>query len=192
MKRRDMVALALALLAVLFGLRTEGEAERLSAKLIRLHVVAHSDTEADQQTKLAVRDALLAVLNPLLAESAGREEAAETLRAALPTLGALAEQVSGQPAQVSLEQERFPTTHYPTFSLPAGEYLSLRVRLGAGEGHNWWCVVFPRLCGEETLTDLQGLSEEDLRLITGETVVRFKSLELLAWLKSLLLRGDSC
>ena len=119
----------------------DGQAE-LAGGLVRLHVVANSDSQADQAEKLALRDRVLDLLSPLLADCRSREEAVDiilTHQRELEALGA---------ASVTLGREYYPTRDYGTFSLPAGEYLSLRVTLGAGAGHNWWCVIFPPLCTE--------------------------------------------
>ena len=89
-----------------------------------------------------------------------------------------------RPVRVSLGAEHYPTRDYGTFALPAGVYTSLRVTLGAGEGHNWWCVIFPPLCAQAAgLSEqtVQALSDDDVRLVTesdGGYVVRFRLLEL--------------
>ena len=92
---------------------------------------------------------------------------------------------AGQLAQaVTLGAEHYPTRDYGTFALPAGVYTSLRVTLGAGAGHNWWCVIFPPLCAQAAgLSEraVQALSDDDVRLVTesdGGYVVRFRLLEL--------------
>ena len=94
-----------------------------------------------------------------------------------------ARRVTDQPVSVAFGPEHYPTREYDTFSLPAGTYPSLRVTLGAGAGHNWWCVVFPPLCVESALSEraVEALSEDDVRLITedgADYVVRFRILEL--------------
>ena len=95
---------------------------------------------------------------------------------------------------VTLQNERFPTRDYETFSLPAGVYRTLRVTIGAGEGHNWWCVVFPTLCTAASLDEFEsaaasgGFTDGELRLITGADegyVLKFKTLEWLEKLKAL-------
>ena len=107
----------------------------------------------------------------------------------------LREQGSGDPVTVSLGEERFPTRLYDNFALPAGVYRSLRVTIGAGEGHNWWCVAFPSICFRATAAEVQdaavsaGFTGEEVRLITGDGggyVLKFKALELLERLKAWL------
>ena len=176
----------------------QAEQQRLSAKLIRLHVVANSDSAHDQAVKLEVRDAVFTAAKTLLdgtddphATLAGHlDEIAAAAEARLRTLG------EAHPVTVRLGKERFPTREYDTFALPAGVYESLRVTIGAGEGHNWWCVVFPSLCLTSSMDELElaaqtaGFSDEEIRLITGEEsgfVLKFRVLELLQKLKCALM-----
>lgn len=118
---------------------------------MRLHVLANSDTEEDQALKLLVRDAVLERATEILEQSADRAEAEIRLRESLPELEAIAEETvraTGYDYAVTaeLEDTAFPTKEYDGFSLPAGEYLALRILIGEGVGQNWWCVVFPPLC----------------------------------------------
>ena len=99
--------------------------------------------------------------------------------------GTWAQTAAGErPVRVTLGAEHYPTRDYGTFALPAGVYTSLRVTLGAGAGHNWWCVIFPPLCAQAAgLSEraVQALSDDDVRLVTesdGGYVVRFRLLEL--------------
>ncbi len=152
--------------------------QELSDKVVRLHVLANSDSEEDQALKLKVRDRILAGAEPLLSSAAGRAEAESLLRDCLPELeraAALEIQNSGYDYAVSirLEDTVFPTREYEGFTLPAGRYLALRAVIGAGEGRNWWCVVFPPLCAaasaEVPETALAaGLSPAQVGLITEE------------------------
>ena len=186
-------AMLLALCAaVLSGQWAMGRQRRLAGELVRLHVVANSDSAGDQAVKLAVRDAVLALAAPALEGAASAEEAQTRLRPLLPALSAEAARISGGPARAGLGVEWFPTREYEGFSLPAGKYEALRLTLGKGEGHNWWCVVYPPLCAapaEEAVTaDLIG--EDDLRLITGDGegyVLRFRVIE---WWQELCERLD--
>lgn len=171
--------------------------QRLAEKLIRLHVVARSNSAHDQAVKLAVRDAVLAEAEKL---TAGTDAPRAALAAGLDEIARAAERtlaVLGEDAQVRvrLGKEEFSTRVYDTFALPAGVYESLRVTIGEGNGHNWWCVVFPSLCMTASMDELElaaeaaGFSGQELRLITGESggyVVRFKLLELLQQLKTTL------
>ena len=120
-----MLALCLAFVT---GLWAQGTQAELSSKLVRLHVVANSDSPEDQAAKLRLRDDIVALLAPALAEAKTRAEALAIVEAHRPAIEALGD------VSVSLQTEHFPTRDYKSFSLPAGEYLALRVVMGAGEG----------------------------------------------------------
>ena len=183
-----MVALAVTLL---WGAWSLQEQDGLERKMIRLHVIANSDTQDDQALKLQVRDEVLARATAILEESRDMVQAAAQLEQALPAIEETARQkirAEGYDYGVAarLEQTEFPTKEYDGFSLPAGEYLALRVVIGEGAGQNWWCVVFPPLC-TAAATDIEetaiatGLGEEDISLITEEHqgyILKFRSLEL--------------
>ena len=123
--------------------------------LIRLHIVANSDSEEDQALKLQIRDAVTEKLEGVMAGIPDMQQAKEYLQAHLEELESLVNQVieaAGftDKATVTLSEEAFDTRHYDTFTLPAGVYESLRITIGEGEGKNWWCVVFPTLCVSAT------------------------------------------
>lgn len=186
------LALLLALAAaLLWGAWSLHRQDDLQQKMIRLHVIANSDSDADQALKLHVRDAVLRRAEDILKQSADMTEARARLRDSLPDIGdaaaqELAAQGSGYSVSVALEDTEFPRKTYDGFALPAGEYMALRVVIGAGEGRNWWCVVYPPLCTaaacelEETARS-SGLTADDVSLMTGDGtgyVLRFRSLEL--------------
>ena len=126
--------------------------------------------------------------------------ARQAIAAQLPALEAAANaelrrQGSGDTACVSFRRELFPTRDYDTFSLPSGVYQSLRVTIGEGAGHNWWCVIFPSLCVPATTDGFAdaaaagGFSDAEIGLMTranGAYTVKFRSLELLQALKKYL------
>ena len=191
LRRWECALLVLAAALTLFCSWLGGYRECLSGKLLRLHVVANSDSDADQALKLEVRDAVLDC-------AAGYLENVSDVRAAEQVLGAHLAEVAGAGQAVvrekgydyavraSLGTSHFPTKTYDGFALPAGDYRALRVTIGAGEGRNWWCVVFPALCvsaaseWQDTAVS-GGLSDEDVRLMAEEDegyVLRFKCLEL--------------
>ena len=176
---------------LLWGVWSLQEQDALERKMIRLHVIANSDTAEDQALKLQVRDAVLVQATEILENAADMEAAQRTLQQVLPELEATAAEVvkeKGCTYRVSarLERTEFPEKVYDGFALPAGEYLALRLVIGEGAGQNWWCVVFPPLC-MTAATDLEetavaaGMAEEDLALMTEENtgyVLKFRSLEL--------------
>lgn len=166
------------------------DSAQLSEDILRLHVVANSDSEEDQAVKLQVRDAILASLRDGLADVTDADQAAQYIQSMIPKLTTVANQVLEQAgfdetARISLEMEEFPLREYDTFSLPSGLYQALRVVIGEGEGHNWWCVVFPELCVPATaeefteVASMEGLSDSLSGSLTGEYEVRFWLLDQL-------------
>jgi len=193
-------ALALFLLFLVFtALWAQAQQVSLSEKVLRLHVVANSDSAADQAMKLKVRDRVLETARPLLADVKNAAEAEAILSRNLPGLTEAARREinahgSSAPVRITLEDAWFPTRTYGTAALPAGTYRALRVVIGSGEGHNWWCVVFPSLClpaVSETNLQTAGMSDEDIALVTEESpryVFRFKTIEWFEELKHSLSR----
>lgn len=163
----------------------------LAGRVLRLHVVANSDSQADQARKLLVRDAVLARASRLLEGTQDRREAEEILAPRLDELAragaeALARTGNRDRVAVTLDDQWFPTKEYDGFSLPAGRYRALKVTVGAGRGRNWWCVVFPPLCmasvSEQSVESAaEGvLSEDQVALITGQDggyVLKFRLIE---------------
>ena len=180
-----LLALCVTLLAGLWADRTE---RHLADQLVRLHVVANSDSPEDQAEKLRLRDRALAVLAPLLADCGDRNEAVNIILSHRDELEALGD------VSVSVGREYFPTRQYDTFSLPAGEYTALRLTIGRGAGQNWWCVVFPPLCTEalaeaDSADAFLSLDEESADLIAGQDRdydLRFRIVEWWGMLKERL------
>ena len=163
----------------------------ISAGLVRLHVVAVSDDEYEQALKLRVRDSVLNYLRPKLENIEKREESRELIRKELNGIAEAAEEAAeGRAVTVSLGREFYPTKSYENFALPAGEYESLRIILGEGKGHNWWCVVFPPLCTESVSGGKlkSVMSETDYKIITEEDgyELRFRTLEIWGKVKEFL------
>ena len=176
------------------GVRASAQQRMLSEKMIRFHVLANSDTDADQTLKLQVRDAALSYLELFNWQS--RAEAETWLNNHIAEIEnvcrtKLAEFGCSQTVSVTLENEVYPTRKYDTFSLPAGEYLSLKIVLGQGGGHNWWCVVYPSFCTPtpvefSNIAVSAGFLESEITLITDDSPgveVKFKILELLNFSK---------
>ena len=159
------LALLLAVcVTLLTGTWAQARSQLLAARLVRLHVIAVSDDDAEQAVKLQVRDAVLAYLGPQLADVADIGAAQQIIAGDLDGIARAAQAAAGErPVRVSLGPEHYPTRDYGTFALPAGVYTSLRVTLGAGAGHNWWCVIFPPLCAQAA-----GLSEQAVQALLDE------------------------
>ena len=182
-----LIGLAVFLASGGLALRAQSQ---LAERVVRLHVLANSDGEEDQALKLLVRDRVLARATELLTQAKDRTEAEALLRAELPELEALAVRElrangCAYPVTAKLTDTEFPTREYDGFTLPAGEYLALRVVIGEGAGQNWWCVVFPPLCTAAS-ADVPaaalaaGLTEDQVGLITEEDrgyVLKFKAVE---------------
>ncbi len=173
------------------------DSRRLHDELLRLHVVGASDSVEDQNVKLLVRDAVLASLEEGLSDLTDPEEAVAYVQTMLPRIrqaanDTLAAAGFSETVAVSLTEEAFPTRDYDTFSLPAGVYQALRVVIGAGEGQNWWCVVFPQLCleaaGEEdrAVANMDELPDSLEGAIEGEYEIRFWLLDKLGQVKNFL------
>ena len=182
-----LIALCIALCA---GTWAEDRQEALSGKLVRLHVLAHSDDAAEQQIKLKVRDAVLGYLEPILEDTSDSAEAERLIMENMDGIARAARRASqGRAVSVSLSIEHYPTRRYENLALPAGKYRSLRVTLGAGEGQNWWCVVFPPLCTQTVLAEdaYPAISSDDLALMQRQQGYRlaFRSMELWSGLKAL-------
>ncbi len=120
-------------------------------KVIRFRVIANSDNPIDQALKLDVRDRILEALDPALNGVKSRSLAAARIQTMEPQLAHVADQVLAQHhvpyrAHVRWTRTLFPTKAYGSWVLPAGRYQALLIVLGQGQGHNWWCVLFPSLC----------------------------------------------
>lgn len=183
--------LCVALLSVM---PIHGE-EGIYDNVVRLHILANSDSEEDQALKLAVRDALLETYGEDL-NCQSEADAAARVQALIPAIKALAEDTlaahgSAAPVTVTFTDEPYPERVYGDLRFPAGTYHSLRILIGEGEGKNWWCVLFPPLCvgaaTEETVlpeveeTPPAGLTDSQWRLVSqsGEYEIRFRILEML-------------
>lgn len=176
-----LLALCITLCA---GTWASARSQALSDALVRLHVIAVSDEAEEQEIKLRVRDSVLAYLEPRLEGADDASAARELISSELDGIKAAAETAAeGREVSVSLSREYYPTRDYGSFALPAGSYKSLRVVLGEGEGHNWWCVVFPPLClsAAEAENALETLGGDSAQLLSGEgegVVFKFRLLEL--------------
>lgn len=174
--------------------------EKIYESVVRLHVLANSDSEDDQALKLKVRDAILSYVSPRVIDSSSREEAIEILNCELEEIKKVATKVVADEGydysvEVTLTLEDYPTRNYESMSFPSGEYVSLRVMIGEAEGQNWWCVLFPPLClsaaseraeNEEAFIAV-GLNSDQYKIITetdeAKYYLRFKLLEVIENMK---------
>ena len=189
-----MMSLAITLL---IGCCASAAQAALAEDVLRLHVVANSDSAEDQAVKLQVRDAVLAQAEPLLEGLVSSEQAEYVLTPRLAELedtarGVLDAAGYDDDVTVTITDQWFPTRVYDSFSLPAGQYRALKVVIGEGEGQNWWCMLYPSLCFTEGITatlpedekeELKGLlTEEEFDTLFSKNgkkpVFRFKIVEL--------------
>lgn len=158
------------------------------AGIVRLHVLANSDTDEDQALKRKVRDAVIDYMRPYMLSTTSKERAEQILAEHIPIVQEIARQVIQNqgfdyPVRVELGQHLFPTKTYGELALPAGNYQALRVLIGKAEGQNWWCVLFPPLCfvditnSQAVSAQTQQINNEVSKLQTPE--IRFKVWELL-------------
>lgn len=153
-RRRKIVAtVAVCIFTVLWSLCVYSEMafREISGEVLRLHVLANSDSAADQNLKLKVRDRILTVSEELLSDCATKADARDCVAMNIEQLSQAAadcirEEGYTYPVTVRLEEVYFPTRDYDSGSLPAGVYQALRVEIGEAAGKNWWCVLFPKLC----------------------------------------------
>lgn len=127
------------------------ECEEVRSEVLRLHIPANSDSAEDQAVKLALRDYILEEYSNELSACGDLATAEKTAASLLPEIeekctAFLHENGFSYGARAELTTMYFTTREYDRLILPAGEYRALRITLGSGEGHNWWCVIFPQLC----------------------------------------------
>lgn len=167
--------------------------KEIRADTLRLHILANSDSAADQQLKLAVRDAILAEEGELFSNSADKQDAIRRAEQQLPRIQQIAEQVireHGYDYAVTAKVTNlyFATTHYPDtgLTMPAGRYDAVRIEIGAAEGKNWFCVLFPPLClPAATEKSEQNYTEEEQMVTEGGYELRFALVEWVEHLREL-------
>lgn len=154
------ITITFAFIFLVYSAGLLADKQKLQEDLIRLHVVANSDSDYDQTVKLQVRDAITEYLNTAIEKLSDKHEVMHYLQSHLIEIEEVANQALeaaniNDRANVTLKKEAFDARYYDTFKLPAGVYDSLRVEIGEGKGRNWWCVVFPSLCLPATGTGFQ-------------------------------------
>lgn len=175
--------------------RFEAAAETVRTDVVRLHILANSDSQADQAVKLAVRDAVLAADAAILSSGVTPQNAAALYARSRDLLEKTADRTLrdngfSYGARAVFCREYYPTRVYGDYTFPAGVYASVKLVLGEGGGHNWWCVLFPPLCVpaacEEEAVDC--LTDSGAAVVSGgeRYVVKFKIVEWYEALKSRL------
>ncbi len=155
-KRNTLLVLAGLILTIMISnsvsfIRDGRRLEQLRKSVLRLHILANSDSEEDQRLKLCVRDALLEHSDELFGSSENLEEAESAVQEAMPEIISIAEETlreQGCHSKVTakLADVTFDERVYENITMPAGKYRALRIEIGEAKGHNWWCVMYPPLC----------------------------------------------
>lgn len=161
--------------------------QQIATQVLRFHIRANSDTVADQQKKLRIKQSLLEWLTPILSENTSKSETIQCIRKNLPDIRKEATRMAApEPVTVTLQKEWFPEKTYGTCTFPEGIYDALRVDIGQAKGHNWWCVLYPSLCfadalepsmteeGEEKLQQVLDEDAYDLLLHPHKLKIRFR------------------
>lgn len=187
-----ILAVVLMMLCTITGFA--GQCETISDRVLRLHVLANSDSQEDQALKLKVRDKVLECSAYMLDDAQDLNQAEALTEQNLQDIQKAAqEEVYRQgydyPVKVELTSMHFNTRVYETVTLPAGEYDALRVSIGEAQGHNWWCVMFPPMClpAAEESKELQDvLDPAQMEIVEGgsQYEVKFKTIEVLEDIKS--------
>lgn len=198
-KKIYFLAITLVLTFAIFLISCLSAQKSLSTKVLRLHILANSNSSFDQELKLKVRDEIVKHLTPLLKDSSNLAETKQIVSKNITNLNEIAQSVvskySNYQTNTTLSTSSFPTKQYGNISFPAGQYEALKITIGEGEGNNWWCVMFPPLCftnssagefdnfSEKKLKET--LSNEEYYMVNNYTKpdvkIKFKFLE---WLNS--------
>lgn len=161
--------------------------QQIATQVLRFHIRANSDTVADQQKKLRIKQSLLEWMTPILSENTSKSETIQCIRKNLPDIRKEATRMAApEPVTVTLQKEWFPEKTYGTCTFPEGIYDALRVDIGQAKGHNWWCVLYPSLCfadalepsmteeGEKKLQQVLDEDAYDLLLHPQKLKIRFR------------------
>ncbi len=168
--------------------------DNIEQKVLRLHVIANSDTKEDQELKLKVRDRVLSYSKDIFVDVADKKDAEKLTNDNLLAIKKVAQEEVlkngyNYPVDVELKNTHFNTRVYDEVTLPAGNYDALRVIIGDGNGKNWWCVMFPPMClpaAEEKCELSEVLDESELKIVSNKSryEVKFKVVELFEELKN--------
>lgn len=173
---------ALVIASIFSFLPFEKKCREISDEVLRIHILADSDSESDQSFKLKVRDSILEYTDGLYSEVSSKEEAIKITNEHIDEIVATAEntlKANGCEKQVNAEicEMDFNTRYYGDITMPSGNYTALRVTIGSGEGKNWWCVMYPSLClytSADTNTLEDELTDEQYEVITDTPKYEFK------------------
>ena len=153
----------------LYGAKNDPLQPRIAEKILRFHILANSDSDVDQEVKIKVRDAVGQMLEPRLKDAQDLADTERIVEENMDAIVATAENTLEENgfsygASARLAKVDFPVKTYGDYTFPAGEYEALQVTLGEGEGHNWWCVLYPNMCFQGSVYEVvDEESDEELR-----------------------------
>jgi stage II sporulation protein R len=188
MKKTLFPAFCILVCALLISVIPTEEDAAIYQDTIRLHILAPSDSTEDQELKLAVRDAILEKYSKILGSSLSKDYAAEECKRQLESIRSDCENIlrlngATHTVDVTFTEEWYNTREYSSFALPGGNYSSLKITLGTGEGQNWWCVMYPPICLDVCTEKNTNYTDEEYELISESGYnVKFKLLEVAALL----------
>ncbi len=182
------VAVALVLSVILSVLSFAITSDSIEKDVLRLHILANSDSAEDQSLKIKVRNSVIENESDIFDGVGNVTAAKEKVIRNYDRIKASAQKVIREegydyPVSVRIEKTYFPTRHYESFTLPAGYYEALRIVIGEGKGHNWWCVMYPPLCvgsAAQVKKEYSKLPDREKKLITSNPRydIRFKTYEI--------------
>ncbi len=189
-KRRNIelsILFALIFSVLLSFLRFDAACADIKSNVVRLHIIANSDSDLDQSLKLKVRDAILKETGELFDSNENYDTALSVCQENLSVFEEIADNVIKEngfsyKSEAEIGDTYFETRVYDTFTLPAGTYKSLNIRLGKAEGKNWWCVVFPAVCipaaANTDLSESVGNDGVEITSNAPKYVAKFKAIEI--------------
>jgi stage II sporulation protein R len=204
-KNKIIVVLILIVIAMtaIYAVESYYEIVKLEDKIIRLHILANSDTIQDQELKLQVRNNIINNFNNRFSNISNKNESEELILKNLNEIKTIAQKTVNDAGyyynvEVYYGNFKFPIREYDDFALPSGNYDAVRVEIGEAKGQNWWCVMFPPMCFtdfgkkldanfdsiEEKLKEV--LTEQEIQLIKtnrGYSQIKFKSI-IFEWIQS--------
>ncbi len=180
-----LLVLALILAGMALTIPFFDSCEELYSDVMRIHILANSDSAADQSLKLAVRDRVLEACSRYYDGCSGKDEALDITRSHIGEIEAAAEREVRRrgfdyPVSARIVTDDFDTRFYGSFTMPAGRYDALRLTIGDGAGKNWWCVMYPSLCvGAASADDMkEELDRGEYRVVTSDKFdFRFRLVE---------------
>ena len=173
----------------------QAQCDNISNDVFRLHILANSDSEYDQSVKLRIRDKVLEYSKSLFESAKSKAEAESLISQNLDNITRVAQNElknlgCGQNVKAEIKKMYFTTRYYDAYTLPSGMYDALRITIGGGKGHNWWCVMYPSICvsaaSEQDEKAKQALDDGEYDIIKNEKYsYKFKVVELFEMMKTI-------